>query len=533
MASDQDASEGRERRRLSGVDSLFLGLEAPSTPMHVALALVLDPGGATVRQLADDIGRRLRTVPDLRATLAEVPFGLQRPRLAPHAELDVGAHVRTCRLPAPGGPRELETLVAAEVARALDRHRPLWEVVVADGLEGGRVAVVGKVHHALVDGMAGIETMAALFGPAGPPDAPAADPDPVPGDVGGGADDDPLVRHGGRWRVADDAARLADAVCAVPDQVGHVARAFVRTLRSARDLSRANRGVAGELPPSPFGTPRTSLNGAVSSERVVALAELPMSEVARVRHSLGGTVNDVLLTVAAGGLRALLEARGEVPEPSLVAMVPVSVRPGSNGRAEGGGAEGGGAEGGQAPGAPEPGNGYELGNQLSAVLVSLPTGVEDPVARLRLVQEGEERAKRQHRVMGEDLLGMLAEVLVPAVTAPLARVAADVRAFDHLPPVANLVVSNVPGPGTELSVGDARVVAAYPLGPVAHGIGVNVTVLSYGETLYVGIVGCGELAPDVHLLAAGMRDDLALLAAAAGQRRRPVPWWHRDLVAGA
>lgn len=526
MASQQDASEGRERRRLSGVDSFFLGLEAPSTPMHVALALVLDPGGATVGQLADDIGRRLSTVPDLRATLVEVPFGLQRPRLAPHAELDVGAHVRTCRLPAPGGPRELEALIAAEMARPLDRHRPLWEVVVADGLEGGRVAAVGKVHHALVDGMAGIETMAALFGPAGPPGTEVADPGP--GEVGGGAGDDPPGRRGGRWRVADDAVRLADAVCAVPDQVGHVARALVRTLRSARDLSRANRGVAGELPPSPFGTPRTSLNGAVSSERVVALAELPMAEVARVRHSLGGTVNDVLLTVAAGSLRALLGARGEVPEPSLVAMVPVSVRPGSNGRREGEGAAGG-----QASGAHEPANGYELGNQLSAVLVSLPTGVEDPVARLRLVQEGEELAKRQHRVMGEDLLGMLAEVLVPAVTVPLARVAADVRAFDHLPPVANLVVSNVPGPRAELSVGEARVVSAYPLGPVAHGIGVNVTVLSYGETLYVGIVGCAELAPDVHLLASGMRDDLARLAATAGQRRRPVPWWHRDLVAGA
>ncbi len=528
MASDQGVGEGRDGRRLSGVDSVFLGLEARSAPMHVALTLILDPGGATAGELADDIGRRLGTVPDLRATLAEVPFGLQRPRLEPHAFLDVGAHVRTCRLPAPGGRRQLEGLVAAEMARPLDRHRPLWEVVVADGLEHGRVAVVGKVHHALVDGMAGIETMAALFGPGGTVAGTPAGPDPDEGGGGTGAFDPEGHSRGARWRVADDAARLADAVCAVPDQFGHVARALARTLRSARDLSRANRAVAGELPPSPFGAPRTSLNGAVSSERVVALAELPMSEVARVRHSLGGTVNDVLLAVAAGGLRGLFEARGEVPEPSLVAMVPVSVRPGSS-RRTGGGTPA--AE--EAPGTSGQASGYELGNQLSAVLVSLPTGVEDPVARLRLVKEGQELAKRQHRVMGEDLLGMLAEVLVPAVTAPLARVAADVRAFDHLPPVANLVVSNVPGPGTELSVGDARVVATYPLGPVAHGIGVNVTVLSYGEMLHVGIVGCAELAPDVHLLAAGMRDDLARLAASAGQRRRPVPWWHRDLVAGA
>ncbi len=515
MATDQGVGEGRGGRRLSGVDSFFLALEARFTPMHVGLALVLEPGGTTSTQLADDIGRRLSTVPELRATLAEVPFGLHRPRLAPHPAVDVARHVRTCSLPAPGGPRELEELVADEMARPLDRHRPLWEVVVADGVEQGRVAVVAKVHHALVDGMSGIETMAALFGPAGPPDDPADDPSPDEGDAH--ADGRTSGRRGLRLHVPDDAARLADAVCDLPDQVGHVARTLLRTLRSARDLSRRNRAVTGELPPSPFGAPRTSLNGAVSSDRVVALAELPMAEVARVRHNLGGTVNDVVLTVVAGGLRTLFEARGEAAEPSLVAMVPVSVRPGSNGPADGEAAA----------------NGYELGNQLSAVLVALPTGVEDPVARLRLVRESEELAKGQHRVMGEELLGMLAEVLVPAVTAPVARAAADVRAFDHLPPVANLVVSNIPGPAADLSVGEARVVSAYPLGPVAYGIGVNVTVLSYDETLFVGILGCAGLVPDVHRLAAGMRDELARLHEAAAVRRRPVPWWHRDLVAGA
>ncbi|MGC8464148.1 MAG: wax ester/triacylglycerol synthase domain-containing protein, partial [Acidimicrobiales bacterium] len=167
MASDQGVGDGDERsgRRLSGVDSFFLGVEAPSMPMHVGLALVLEPGGQSADELAVDIGRRLSTVPDLRATLAGVPLGLRRPRLAPHGGLDVRAHVRTCRLPLPGGIGELEMMVAAEMARPLDRHRPLWEVVVVDGLDGGRVAVVAKVHHALVDGMAGIETMAALFGP--------------------------------------------------------------------------------------------------------------------------------------------------------------------------------------------------------------------------------------------------------------------------------------------------------------------------------------------------------------------------------
>ena len=513
MASDQGVGNGDERggRRLSGVDSFFLGVEAPSMPMHVGLALVLEPGGQSAAGLAADIGRRLSTVPDLRATLAGVPLGLQRPRLAPHGEVDVSAHVRTCRLPPPGGTGELEALVAAEMARPLDRRRPLWEVVVVDGLSGGRVAVVAKVHHALVDGMAGIETMAALFGPTASAGHPDDGTHPEDG-VGGTGDDGPPNGHrNGPSCLTAELARLAETACGLPDQAGNVVRAMVRSMRSARDLSRANRDVAGELPPSPFRAPRTSLNGAVSSQRSVALGELPMAEVARVRRAYGGTVNDVLLTAVAGGLRSLFEARGEAPEASVVAMVPVSVRSTPEG----------------------PDEGYTLGNQLSAVLVSLPTGVEDPVARLRLVREEEAVAKRQHRVMGEDLLGVLAEAFVPAVTAPLARLATDLRAFDHLPPFANLVVSNVPGPTDGLSVGEARVVSAYPLGPVAHGIGVNVTVLSYGETLFVGVVGCRELAPDVARLAAGIRADLGRLVAAAELRQRPVPWWHRDLVAGA
>jgi WS/DGAT/MGAT family acyltransferase len=237
----------------------------------------------------------------------------------------------------------------------------------------------------------------------------------------------------------------------------------------------------------------------------VSLAELPLSDVKRVREVLGGTTNDVVLAVTSGALRSFFAARGEQPESSLVGMVPVSVR-----TAEEDGA---------------------LGNRVSAMLVSLATGVQDPVARLRRIHEETRTAKEQSRFIDSEVFAGWAQALVPSVATRLTRLVTNLRVFDHVAPLFNLIVSNVPGPDFPLYLAGARMVAMYPLGPIIEGVGMNVTVFSYLDTLYVGVQGCRVLTPDLDTMARGMEESLSELVREANRRDRPVPWWHGELPA--
>ena len=259
------------------------------------------------------------------------------------------------------------------------------------------------------------------------------------------------------------------------------------------------------MPPAPFDAPRTSINRSISAHRRVALAELPLSDVRRVRELLGGTTNDVVLAVTSGALRSFFAGRGEQLESSLVAMVPVSVRT-------------------------EEQDGT-LGNRVSAMLVSLASGVDDPVTRLQWIHGETRRAKEQRRFIDAGLLAGWAQALVPSVATRLTRLVTNFRLFDHLAPPFNVIVSNVPGPDFPLYLAGARLVAMYPLGPIIEGVGMNVTVFSYLDTLYVGVQGCRVLAPDLDAVARGMESSLADLVAAANRRNRPVPWWHAELPA--
>ena len=213
-----------------------------------------------------------------------------------------------------------------------------------------------------------------------------------------------------------------------------------------------------------------------------------------------------MLAVTAGGLRALFAARGEEPETSLVALVPVSVRT----EAEQG----------------------ALGNRVSGMLVSLATGVADPAARLRHIRDGMRVAKEQSRAVGPEVFASWAEAAFPALATRLSRLVTNFRLFDHVAPPFNLVVSNVPGPGRPRSTwpgpGWSRCIRS---GPIMEGVGVNVTVFSYLDTVHVGVQACWDLVPDVAVLAAAMERALGELVAEADRRDRPVPWWHAEVPA--
>ena len=512
--------------RLTGLDGAFVSLESPTTHLQILGALVFDPsgveGGVPFGAVRGHIADRLALVPPFRRRLVEVPFGLQHPAMVDDADFDLDYHVRRARLPDPGGIGELATFIADLASRPLDRGRPLWEFHVVEGLEHGRLAIVPKVHHSIIDGVSGAQVMAAffdlssvpapipLFGRATVPRGagPAPDPDPnVPGRDDGRAEapggpgappwsPDPLPGEVAQWR---------DVLGSLPGQADALWRTVSRSLRTVRSLSSRNREQPGPLPPSPFDAPRTSINGAISPHRRVALTELPLSDVRRVRSILGGTTNDVVLAVVSGALRSFFGARGEQLERSLVGMVPVSVRTGEEGGA--------------------------LGNRVSAMLVSLATGIADPVDRLHRISDETRTAKDQHRIVDAQVFAGWAQALVPSVATRLSRLVSNFRLFDHVAPLFNLIVSNVPGPDFPLYLAGARMVAMYPVGPIIEGAGLNVTVFSYLDTLYIGLQGCRALVPDLDTIAIGLEESLAELVGAANRRDRPVPWWHAELPA--
>jgi diacylglycerol O-acyltransferase / wax synthase len=237
----------------------------------------------------------------------------------------------------------------------------------------------------------------------------------------------------------------------------------------------------------------------------VAFADLPLTEIRRVADVLGGTTNDIVLAATAGALRTFFAGRGEEPDASLVALVPVSVRT----EAEQG----------------------ALGNRVSAMLVSLATGVADPVARLGRIREGVRSAKEQNRSVGPDVYSDWAEAGVPAVATRLSRLVTNLHLFDHVRPLFNLIVSNVPGPDVPIYMAGARMISLHPIGPIMEGVGVNVTVFSYLDSVHVGVQACWDLVPDVEVLARAMEESLVELVAEADRRDRPVPWWHAELPA--
>lgn len=484
--------------RLDGRDGAFLALESATTPLHIAGVHLFDVtglrGGLDVHRVREVVATRLDRMPVLRTRVVEASFGFQHPVRVEEDWVELDYHVRRASLPRPGGPTELAALVADLVERPLDRSRPLWEFHVVEGLDHGHVALVTKVHHALIDGLSGAELLATLFDlEPGRPGQPPARGVPTGGEGG-----PPSQRESAGGGVE----QLRSVLGAVPAQADVFARALGATARSARSLSGRNLAVDGVLPPSPFQAPRTSINRAISAHRRVALAEVALDDVQRARSVLGGTVNDVVLAMASSGMRALFAGRDEKPQSSLVAMVPVSTRQSM-----------------------EQGS---SGNQVAAMLVSLATGVADPVARLQRIRENVRVAKEQHAVLSPDLFARWAESLLPVVGTRISKLVTSLHLFDHVPPPFNLVVSNVPGPQVPLYLGGARMVAMYPIGPVVEGVGVNITVFSYCGVLSIGVQGCWALVPDVGVIARGMVSELAVLVKEADRRDRPVPWWHGE-----
>ncbi|MFZ1176290.1 MAG: wax ester/triacylglycerol synthase family O-acyltransferase [Mycobacterium sp.] len=452
-------------QRLSGLDASFLYLETSDQPMHVCSIMDVDtstmPGGYTFDRLRDALALRIKAMPEFREKLANSPLNLDHPVWVDDDSFDIDRHLHRIGLPPPGGRAELAEICGHIASLPLDRRRPLWEMWVIEGVAGtdchrdGRLAVMTKVHHAGVDGVTGANLMSQLCSTEA--DAPA--PDPVDG-VGGASDWQ--IAAGGLVRFATRPLHLANLV---PDTVSSV----------VATLQRARQGLAMARP---FAAPRTVFNAKISGRRNIAYAELDLEDVKAVKNHFGVKVNDVVMALVSGALRQYLGERNELPDSSLVASVPVSV----HGKSD------------------RPGR-----NQVSAMFSSLHTQIADPAERLKAIAEANSVAKEHSSAIGASLLQDWSQFAGPAMFGIAMRLYARSRLTDSVP-VHNLVVSNVPGPQVPLYLLGCEVKAMYPLGPIFHGSGLNITAMSLQGKLDVGLISCPDLLPDLWEMA----DDFAV-----------------------
>jgi WS/DGAT/MGAT family acyltransferase len=463
--------------QLTGLDATFLYLETPSLHMHVSMATMLDPstvpGGYSFDKLRDLVSSRLELAPIFRRRLVEVPFRLGHPYWVDDPTFDIDYHIRRAALPARGGVEELAQFVGDVCSRQLDRSKPLWEMYIVEGLSDGQIAVVTKIHHCTIDGVSGAELLSQLFDlQAEPPARPMSDAPPK-------ADE----------HLPSELQLVAQSIGARLTRPLGLTRLAWRTGWALLDVRRV-RSRGSERAALPLTTPRTSLNAAITPHRRVAFASIALEGAKRLRRECGTTVNDVILAVCTGALRRYLIDGGELPDDPLVATVPVSVAPSVANR--------------------------RGANMISAMFVALPCHIEDPVQRLRSIQDSTKGAKAEHNALGADVLLNWAEHSAPNVFSAAARTYTRLKLADHHRPIHSLVISNVPGPDFALYLAGAELVAAFPLGPVMDGAGLNITVMSYRGVLNWGLMACAETVPRLAALAAYIPDALEELLAAAG-----------------
>jgi diacylglycerol O-acyltransferase len=462
--------------RLTALDTAFLHLEAGGAHMHVAAVLVFDGETPPYDALVEAIQQRLHLVPRYRQRLAFVPYGQGRPVWVDDPHFNVRYHIRHTGLPAPGSKEELERLAGRLFAQGLDRSKPLWELWLVDGVQPAddgtpRFALISKTHHALVDGVSGVDLTAVLFdsspdpSPPAPPDRPWA-PRPMP--TGAQLLADALVE---RATIPAEAVRGLRRLTRAPRQMLH-------------DLTNAAAFAGPGLspaPPSPFNVP-------IGPHRRYTWVEAPLAELKAVKDAWGGTVNDAILTAVSLGLGRYL--RGEGHDTSglvLRAMVPVSVRADAQRGA--------------------------LGNQVAAMWAPLPVGATDPRASFSIVHDAMGDLKRSGQAVGATVLTGMADFAPPTILSQAARLQARQRFF-------NIVVTNVPGPQFPLYLLGRRLHALAPVVPLARNQALGIAIMSYDGRVFIGLLGDYDALPGLDAVAAALDAGLHEMVSAARARGR-------------
>jgi len=459
--------------RLTGLDSSFLHLENDATHMHVAGAAILEGRAPAYDELTEQILSRLQLVPRYRQRLAFVPFGQGRPVWVDDPHFNVAFHVRHTALPRPGGDEQLKRLCGRIFSQALDRSRPMWELWLVEGLADDRFALLSKTHHALVDGISGVDIATVLFDTTPEPAGVAPERQRVPR---------PLPTN---------AQLLADALlerATAPAEIARSVRAAVRGPRQlAARLGRAVSGLGAVAAAGLRTAPPSPLNVRIGPHRRFTWVRGDLQQFKLVKNALGGTVNDVVLAAVAGALGRYLRRRDESIDGTVLrAMVPVSVRADVERGA--------------------------LGNRVAAMWATLPIGETDPVKRLQRISGEMSGVKESGQAVGARVLTELTGFAPPTIMAQAARLGARQRMF-------NLVVTNVPGPQFPLYMLGRRLQEMFPMVPLAANQALGIAIMSYDGQLNFGLNADYDALPDVELLAQDLTDAIAeLLQAAAATR---------------
>jgi diacylglycerol O-acyltransferase len=461
--------------RLTGLDSSFLHLERDAAHMHVAGCMIFDGEAPTYDDLVAQILSRLHLVPRYRQRLAFVPFNQGRPVWVDDPHFNVRFHVRHTALPSPGDENQLKRLAGRVFSQALDRSRPLWEIWLVEGLTEGRFALLSKTHHALVDGVSGVDIATVLFDTS---------PDPTPV---GAPEQEWIPRP-----LPTGAQLLADALlerATVPREIARGVRATLRGPRHVVEhLGRAAVGMTAVARAGLNVAPSSPLNVRIGPHRRFTWVRGDLQQFKAVKNALGGTVNDVVLASVAGALGRYLRMHGEATEETVLrAMVPVSIRADVERGA--------------------------LGNRVAAMWAPLPVGIIDPVARLLTISRDMEGVKESGQAVGAQVLTELTGFAPPTIMAQAARLQARQRMF-------NLVVTNIPGPQFPLYMLGRQLEAMFPMVPLAENQALGIAIMSYNGQLNFGLNADYDALEDLEVLADELRASIEELAAAAGEDSR-------------
>jgi diacylglycerol O-acyltransferase len=475
--------------QLSGLDSAFLFLETPRTPMHIGGIAIYDPSTAPnsfvrFKDILNFIEQRLHLAKSFRRKLANVPLSLDFPYWIDDPDFDLEYHVRHIALPQPGDWRQLCIQAARLHSRHVDLSKPLWEFTVIEGLNNvpgvpkGSYAIVSKIHHAAIDGVSGVDIANAIHsidvaGTVAPPDRPWV-PERTPTSV------ELLARA--QMNTLATPLRLARTV-----------------VKSAPGIARMVGGLArGNLRSSFGNVPRTRFNGSVSTHRVVDGRDFSLAEIKDIRAKLpGATVNDAVMTIVGGALRKYLKAKSELPRESMVCMAPISVRAAGEKNA--------------------------LGNQVSAMTIPIGTHIADAFGRMQFVHEEAQASKALTNAAGARQMSEYSQFMPSTLSGLAARLYVRLGLANRIAPMFNTVITNIPGPPVPLYMNGARLVTQYGLGPVFEGMGIIHPVFSYCGRITISFTSDRSIMPDPEFYAECLQESFEELKAAAAKKPMPAP----------
>lgn len=463
---------------LNPLDSAFVLLDLPGSAMNIGAVIELDFGDDADPQrrfelIKRNIENRIHEIPVLRQRIVRSVFDLTWPILIPDAGFDIRRHVLRVALPTPGSSDQFDELVSNILSTPLPANRPLWQLLVIEGLADGRAAIVLKIHHALADGVSGAETFANLF------DVSPEVREPLHVEES----EVPSVNYSSVGLLKQGlATAVRDPMLVVRNLLNWLTRLreILAAVASALRTHGRHRTTPGQ--PSIFEARSTSLNGAAGPDKEYHRLSVSLKDVKRAAKARGVSVTDFVLATCSGALARLMRERGEVLHKDLVAFVPINVR-------------------GQ-------GETSDLGNQISGMLVSLHTDIADADDRIRAISVDSLRTIGAQRELRARLFQNIPRVLGPTLLSMGGKVISAWGLFDRMPPVANVMISSVPGPPIPLWLSGHRVVSAAPVGPLFGPFSLNITVLGFEESLEFGLLGCAQRFEDLAKLRDYLRDEV-------------------------